>query len=70
MWEIFQDLAALFNVASNHEVQKIVKRELLLREPSLAARITFDSEADRFCAMAEARDDIEKVAILIQSYIG
>jgi hypothetical protein len=65
-WEIFQDLADHLNVPSNHEVQKLVREALRRRDASLARRISFDSEADRFCAMAENREDIEQVVALIE----
>jgi hypothetical protein len=64
-WTIYQDLSESLDCDDNHHAESLVKARLRRANPSAAERVTFDSEADAFCAYAASRDDLEKVVAAV-----
>jgi hypothetical protein len=61
-WSIFGDYASKLDVASQHEVEEILRKELSRRFPDLLTRLTFDSEAGALSVRAKNESDIAVVS--------
>ena len=66
-WSLYRDLCDVFGLESNHDVDTLVRNYLASRDPELAQRITFDSEAGGFACYARTKGDLEAAVRLIET---
>jgi hypothetical protein len=65
-WTIFEDLSTLLDVENNYDVEKLVRRTMKVEARELIARVELDCEAGSFCAMAEAKGDLQRLSLIIR----
>jgi hypothetical protein len=64
-WSIFQDLASRFGVSTNYAAESRLKREVRKRNPELARRLDWDTEAGAVGCYANNEADIRAVADIV-----
>jgi len=64
-WSIFQDLASHLRVSTNYAAESRVKREVRKRNPELARRLVWDTEAGALGCYANDEADIRAVAHIL-----
>ena len=64
-WSIFQDLASRLRVSTNYAAESRVKREVRKRNPDLAQRLDWDTEAGAVGCYANNEADIRVVANVV-----
>jgi hypothetical protein len=65
-WWIREDLTGLFRVSTNSEAEELLRNALRVDDPSLLARLNFDTEADAVSVDAQLEPDVRKVAEVIE----
>ncbi|HTI38961.1 MAG TPA: hypothetical protein VL484_15455 [Vicinamibacterales bacterium] len=63
-WWIRENLASHLSVATNHEAEARVRRAIAAADPALAARLTYDTEADAVCIYG-AEADLREIAGIV-----
>jgi hypothetical protein len=61
-WSIFQSLALNLNLATNYAAESRIKKEIKKRDPELAKRLSWDTEAGAVAVYADSEADIRAVA--------
>ena len=64
-WSIFQDLASRLRVSTNYAAESRVKHEVRRRNPELAKRLNWDTEAGAVGCYANNEADIRAVANIV-----
>jgi hypothetical protein len=64
-WSIFQDLASRLGVSTNYAAESRVKREVRKRNPELARRLDWDTEAGGVGCYTDNEADIRAVANIV-----
>jgi hypothetical protein len=68
-WSIFQSLAPALKLKTNYDAEATIKRELRKRNPDLAKRLDWDTEAGAMGVYANTEADIKEVAELINELL-
>jgi hypothetical protein len=68
-WSIFQSLAHELGVATNYDAERRIKGAVKKRDPDLAKRLDWDTEAGAVGIYAEAEADIRAVAEVVNELL-
>ena len=69
-WSIFQSLAPALNLQTNYAAESRVKKELSKRDPALAKRLEWDTEAGAVGIYAATESDIRSVAAIVNDILN
>jgi len=64
-WSIFEDLASLLGTSTNYAAESLLKREVRKRNPELARRLEWDTEAGAVGCYGSNEADIRSVAEIV-----
>ena len=68
-WSIFQSLAEHLNLSTNYAAESKIKKEVKRRNPELAKRLDWDTEAGNVGIYAEAEADIRATAEIVNDLV-
>jgi hypothetical protein len=69
-WSIFESIAPALKLATNYDAEARLKRELKKRDPELAKRLDWDTEAGAVAIYADRDADIRAVAKVINELVA
>jgi hypothetical protein len=64
-WSIFQSFAPAFNLQTNYAAESRIQKEISKRDPDLAKRLEWDTEAGAVGIYANSESDIRSVAAIL-----
>ncbi len=64
-WSIFEDLASLLGVSTNYAAESRLRREIRKKDPELARRLEWDTEAGAVGCYGANEADIRSVADIV-----
>ena len=68
-WSIFESLAERLNLATNYAAESKIKKEVKRRDPALAKRLDWDTEAGNVGIYADAEADIRATAEIVNDLL-
>ena len=68
-WSIFESLAPGLGLTTNYAAESRIKREIKLRDPELAKRLEWDTEAGAVGIYSKAEADIRRVADIVNELL-
>ncbi len=68
-WSIFESLAERLNLATNYAAESQIKKEVKRKNPELAKRLDWDTEAGNVGIYAEAEADIRATAEIVNDLL-
>jgi hypothetical protein len=68
-WSIFESLAPGLRLATNYGAESLIKKEVKKRNPDLAKRLVWDTEAGGVAVFADAEPDIRAVADIMNDLL-
>ncbi len=66
-WSIFEDLASLLGVSTNYDAESRLRREVRKKDPDLARRLEWDTEAGAVGCYGHNEADIRAVAEMVNN---
>ena len=64
-WDIFEEAGFLGN---GHDWNRLIEALLSAKAPTVLSTVSFDSEADMFCARAKEYESLETIASLVSEF--
>ncbi len=68
-WSIFESLAPGLQLATNYAAESLIKKEVKKKNPALARRLSWDTEAGVVAVYADSESDIRAVADIINDLL-